>query len=183
LVINKVDLIPKERLLPQIDKLRAQHDFAAIIPASAKKAPAEASAIIMRELGRLLPEGPALYPPDIATDSSERELVAERIREKALLLLGEEVPHGVEVSIEQFLEAGADGIARIRATMVCEKDSHKKIIIGKGGASLKRIGTAARADIERMLGVKAYLELWVKVRKDWRDDAAALRQLGHAERP
>ena len=177
LVINKVDLVQKERLLVLIDRLRALYPFTAMIPVSASKG--EGVELIRTEILKYLPEGDQLYPEDMVTDQTERQLAADKIREKALRMLDKEVPHGIEVEIERFRHIEKKGLYEIYATIYCEKDSHKKIIIGKNGEILKKIGSSARIDIERMMEAKVYLNLWVKTRKDWRNDTLALRRLGY----
>ena len=177
LVMNKVDLVQKERLLLLIDRLRALYPFAAMIPVSALKG--EGVKLILEEILKHLPEGDQLYPEDMVTDQTERQLAADKIREKALRMLDKEVPHGIEVEIERFRHIDDKNLYEIYATIYCEKDSHKKIIIGKNGEILKKIGSSARIDIERMMESKVYLNLWVKTRKDWRNDTLALRRLGY----
>lgn len=177
LVINKADIVNKEEILPQISAFSELCDFAAVIPVSAKrKNNIEA---VRKEILKLLPEGPMYYPDDIAADRTLREMCAEIIREKILRLLDREVPHGTAVEIEEMKEG--DDLTRISAVIYCEKNSHKPIIIGKNGECLKRIGSYARQDIEKLLETKVYLQLWVKVRDDWRNKASALKELGYSE--
>lgn len=175
LVINKTDKKKRHELLAIIDAFRKLGDFAEIVPVSAKTG--ENVPVLIEQIFRYLPEGIPFFDEDTVTDQSERAIVAEMIREKALRLLGEEVPHGVAVTVEKmdFSEKNVN----IGATIICEKDSHKQIIIGKGGAMIKKIGTMARADIEELLARKVYLELWVKVRKDWRDSDTLIRNFGY----
>ena len=177
LIINKIDLIKKENLLPLISHIGAGSDFACIIPISAVKQ--SARRLILTEIAKLAPPGGLLYPEDMLTDQTERRLAEDIIREKALKLLDREVPHGIEVSIDKFHKRERDGLYEIGATLFCEREAHKKIIIGKNGAMLKRIGATARLDIERLVDSKTYLELWVKTLKDWRDNDAALKRMGY----
>lgn len=177
LVINKVDTVSREALLPQISAFAELGDFAAVVPISARR---REVSDVRKEILALLPEGPMYYPDDIAADRSLRDMCAEIIREKILRLLDREVPHGTAVEIEK-MEEGED-ITRISAVIYCEKSSHKPIIIGKGGESLKRIGTRARQDIEALLETKVHLELWVKVRDDWRNKPTALKELGYSDK-
>ena len=178
LIINKIDLVEKERLLPLMDEYRRMMEFAAIIPVSALKQ--NGVELVLSEVKKRLPEGPKFYPDDMITDQSERTIVAEIIREKLLRLLDKEVPHGTAVVVDKMKEDGA--LARISATVYCEKASHKGIIIGKGGATLKRIGSYARLDIEKMLDKKVFLELWVKVKDDWRNKEGSLGDFGYGDK-
>ena len=178
LVINKIDLVEKERLLPLMDEYQKMMEFAAIIPISALKK--NGVELVLSEVKKLLPEGPRFYPDDMITDQSERTLVSEIIREKVLRLLDKEVPHGTAVVVDKMKEDG--NLTRISATIYCEKASHKGIIIGKGGATLKRIGSYARADIEKLLDKKVFLELWVKVKDDWRNKSGSLEDFGFGEK-
>lgn len=178
LVINKADIINKEEILPQIEAFTAVCDFAAVIPVSAKrKNNIEA---VREEILKLLPFGPMYYPDDIAADRTVREMCSEIIREKILRLLDREIPHGTAVEIEEMKEE--EEITRISAVIYCEKNSHKPIIIGKKGESLKRIGSYARQDMEKLLETKVYLQLWVKVRDDWRNKPTALKELGYSDK-
>jgi len=178
LVINKVDLMrDKAELLPHIAKLQTEHDFAAIVPVSALKS--HNLAALEREIGVRLPVAPHLFPPDQLTDRSERFLVAEIIREKLIRQLGEELPYANTVQIEEFRHQGP--VVHISALIVVEKQGQKAIVIGRGGARLKRIGEESRADIERLLESKVMLKLWVKVRSGWADDERALRSLGYGD--
>ena len=176
LVINTVDTVSREALLPQISAFAELGDFAAVVPISARR---REVSDVRKEILALLPEGPMYYPDDIAADRSLRDMCAEIIREKILRLLDREVPHGTAVEIEKMEEG--EELTRISAVIYCEKSSHKPIIIGKGGESLKRIGTRARQDIEALLETKVHLELWVKVRDDWRNKPTALKELGYSE--
>lgn len=175
LAINKVDTAKSAELLPLIDKLRGICDFAEIIPISAQKGTNVEKLLSIVE--GLLPEGPKYFENDAVTDQPERQIAAEMIREKALRLLNREVPHGIAVSVEKMSERD-DGLFEISAVIYCEKTSHKRIIIGKGGEKLKDIGRRARQDIERFLGAKVYLELWVKVKEDWRNRENFIRDIG-----
>ena len=161
LVINKIDTVKKEELLAVIATYAAVHEFDAVVPISARTG--EGVEELLTEIDKYAIEGPQLFPEDMVSDQPERQLVAEIIREKMLRLLDREVPHGVAVGIERWNER-EDGLVEINAVIYCEKASHKGIIIGKRGAMLKEIGQQARADIERMLDAKVFLELWVKVK-------------------
>jgi GTP-binding protein Era len=175
LAANKADRVPgPERMLPFLRAAAAAFDFAAIVPVSASKG--RRLGELLRVLEGLLPEQPPLFEPDALTDRSERFLAAELVREKLFRQLGDEVPFGCAVTIELFREEG--GLRRIHAAIVVEKDNHKPIVIGKGGERLKAIATAARRDMERLFGAKVFLELWVKVRRGWTEDEAAVGRLG-----
>ena len=177
LVINKVDMVDKEKILEYIDTYRKVYDFAEIIPVSALR---EINLDdIIDSIFKYLPYGPQFYDEDTITDQPERAIVAEIIREKALHALEEEIPHGIAVSIDQMKQRKGQNFYDIDATIVCERDSHKGIIIGKGGAMLKKIGTNARYEIERMLDAKINLKLWVKVKKDWRDSDFLIKNFGY----
>ena len=178
LVINKIDTVEKEAVFGFIDTYRREMDFAEIVPVSALKNinTDELISCIMK----YLPYGPAFYDEDTVTDQPERQIVAEMIREKALRCLEEEIPHGIAVTIEQMKKR--KGIMDIEATIICEKDSHKGIIIGKQGSMLKKIGSSARHDIENMLESKVNLQLWVKVKKDWRDSDFLLKNFGYNQK-
>ncbi|MBD5528046.1 MAG: GTPase Era [Lachnospiraceae bacterium] len=178
LVINKVDTVKREELLPYIDTYRKQMEFQEIVPVSALKG--ENTDTLISCIMKYLPYGPAFYDEDTVTDQPMRQIVAELIREKALRLLEEEIPHGIAVSIEQMRYR--KNICDIEATIVCERDSHKGIIIGKGGSMLKRIGSAARPDIEDLLEQQVNLQLWVKVKKDWRDSDFLMKNFGYNPR-
>jgi GTP-binding protein Era len=177
LVINKVDMVKKEEVLTFIDAYRKIYDFDEIIPASALRG--ENTDVIIDSIFRYLPYGPRFYDEDTVTDQPMRQIVAETIREKALHVLDEEVPHGIAVSIESMKERPNGRITDIDATIVCEKDSHKGIIIGKKGSMLKKIGTNARFEIEQLLNEKVNLKLWVKVKKDWRDSDFLMKNYGY----
>lgn len=178
LVINKIDTVKKEQLLEYIDTYRKGYDFAEIVPVSALKA--ENIKELLKCIMKYLPYGPAFYDEDTVTDQPVRQIVAELIREKTLRLLSDEIPHGVAVSIESMKYK--KNIVDIEATIFCERDSHKGIIIGKNGAMLKKIGSMARRDIEELLERQANLQLWVKVKKDWRDCDFLLKNFGYQEK-
>jgi len=175
LVINKIDTIKKEEVLPFIDTYRKELDFAEIVPVSALKG--DNTDTLISCIMKYLPYGPAFYDEDTITDQPMRQIVSELIREKALRCLDEEIPHGVAVSIESMKYR--KNICDIEATIVCERDSHKGIIIGKGGSMLKKIGSTARPDIEDLLEMQVNLQLWVKVKKDWRDSDFLLKNFGY----
>ena len=176
LVINKVDTVKKEDILQVIDNYRKLYDFAEIIPASALRG--QNTKDIVNSLFKYMPYGPMFYDEDTVTDQPERQIVAEIIREKALHALDEEIPHGIAVTIESMKQR-KNGITDIEATIICERDSHKGIIIGKGGAMLKKIGSNARFEIEKLLEGKVNLRLWVKVRKGWRDSDIQMKNFGY----
>ena len=178
LVINKIDTVKKEQLLEYIDTYRKEYDFAEIVPVSALKA--ENIKELLKCIMKYLPYGRAFYDEDTVTDQPVRQIVAELIREKTLRLLSDEIPHGVAVSIESMKYK--KNIVDIEATIFCERDSHKGIIIGKNGAMLKKIGSMARRDIEELLEKQANLQLWVKVKKDWRDSDFLLKNFGYQEK-
>ena len=175
LVINKVDKVKKEEILEYIDTYRKQLDFAEIVPVSALKG--DNCETLISCIMKYLPYGPAFYDEDTITDQPERQIVAELIREKALRCLDEEIPHGVAVSIDSMKYR--KNICDIDATIICERDTHKGIIIGKGGSMLKKIGSTARPDIEDLLEMQVNLQLWVKVKKDWRDSDFLLKNFGY----
>lgn len=175
LLINKVDLVNKSRVLPLIDEYSKMVSWTEIVPISAKTHLNVDRLLTLTE--KVLSEGEALYEPDVLTDQPMRTLAAEIIREKILQKTREEVPHSVAVEIDQFIEEGK--LARIAASILVEKDTQKAIVIGKGGERLKAIGTAARLDMEKLFGVKVFLELWVKVRKGWRENQHVLVELGY----
>lgn len=177
LVLNKIDLIEKEDLLAFIAKAVELYDFAAIVPVSAKNN--DGVDTLMEEITKVLPEGPQYYPEDLLTDQPEREIVAELIREKILKCTSDEVPHGVGIEIMEFKGNQSNGVISIKADIYCEKSSHKGILIGKNGAMLKKIGEFARKDIEKLLDSKVYLQLWVKVKDDWRNKDSVLKTLGY----
>lgn len=175
LVVNKIDRIKKQELLKYIDSYRKEMEFAEVVPVSAKTG--ENKEELLKCIFHYLPYGPAFYDEDTITDQPERQIVAELIREKALRNLDEEIPHGIAVAIDQ-MKYGAK-IVQIDATIVCEKDSHKGIIIGKQGSMLKKIGIDARKEIEELLERQVNLNLWVKVKKDWRDSDFMLKNFGY----
>ncbi|MBR5566134.1 MAG: GTPase Era [Roseburia sp.] len=177
LIINKVDTVDKEKVIEYIDTYRKVYDFAEIIPVSALRAQNLPAVIDM--IFKYLPYGPQFYDEDTITDQPERAIVAELIREKALHALDEEIPHGIAVYIDQMKQRKGQNFFDIDATIVCERDSHKGIIIGKGGAMLKKIGSNARYEMERMLDAKVNLKLWVKVKKDWRDSDYLIKNFGY----
>ena len=177
LVINKIDRVKKEELLGFIAKYSQQMEFAEIIPVSALKG--ENTDHLMEVLFSHLEEGPMYFDEDTVTDQPERQSAAEMIREKALRNLSDEVPHGIAVTIEKMHERPGGRLIDIEATIICERDSHKGIIIGKQGAMLKKIGQDARKEIEMMVGCKVNLQLWVKVKKDWRDNDIMLKNYGY----
>lgn len=179
LVINKVDTVKKEEVLPVIERYRTELDFAEIIPLSARNG-SNVDALV-EAVFHYLPYGPLYYSEDVVTDQPVRQIVSELIREKALHALNEEIPHGIAVVIDSMKErGGAKGrITDIQATIICEKDSHKGIIIGKGGEMLKKIGANARYEMEKLLETKVNLQLWVKVKKEWRDSELLIKNFGY----
>ncbi|MFR2034872.1 MAG: GTPase Era [Agathobacter sp.] len=181
LVINKVDTVEKEKILEYIDTYRKVYDFAEIIPTSALRG--QNTDDVIDSIFKYLPYGPQFYDEDTITDQPERVICAEIIREKALHALNDEVPHGIAVSIDRMKTRKGKGqpIIDIDATIVCERDSHKGIIIGKQGSMLKKIGTNSRYEIERLLESKVNLKLWVKVKKDWRDSDFLIKNFGYKE--
>ena len=177
LVINKIDMAKKEELLPVIDLYRKEYDFAEIVPVSARIG--ENTDELVKVILKYLPYGPQFYDEDTVTDQPERQIVAELIREKALHSLNEEIPHGIAVAIDRMKMEKK--VMHIDATIICERDSHKGIIIGKQGAMLKKIGSTARYEIERLLDCKVNLKLWVKVQKNWRDSDYLMKNFGYRE--
>lgn len=177
LVLNKTDLVAKETILLQLDLWKNEHDFMNMIPISARKGTQVEQ--LAAEMEKLLPENPPYFPEDALTDVPERFLAAELIREKVFRLTGEEIPYASAVTIDSFSEEDRDKLVTIHATIHVERDSQKGIIIGKQGAKLKEIGTAARKDLERMLGVKVFLKLFVRVQKNWSRDTKALERFGY----
>ena len=177
LVINKVDMVKKEEVLTFIDAYRKIYDFAEIVPVSARSG--ENTEELVKVILKYLPYGPQFYDEDTITDQPERQIVAELIREKALHCLNDEIPHGIAVAIDTMKYRRK--IVDIEATIICERDSHKGIIIGKQGTMLKKIGSTARYEIERMLDCKVNLQLWVKVKKDWRDSDFLIRNFGYTK--
>lgn len=179
LAINKIDSVNKEEIMKAINTYKDVHEFAEIVPVSALKG--ENRDELLKVLFKYLPNGPMYYDEDTVTDQPERQIVAELIREKALRLLNDEVPHGIAVTIESMKYRKKAHLYDIEATIICERDSHKGIIIGKKGAMLKSIGTKARVEIENLLGNKVNLQLWVKVKKDWRDSDFLLKNYGYKD--
>ena len=180
LVINKVDTADKERVFKVIDNYRQLYNFSEIVPISALEGTNTDE--LLETIKKYLPEGPQYFPADMITDQPERQIASEIIREKALRLMQEEIPHGIAVEISEMKKRPEGNLVDVRATIYCEKDSHKGIIIGKHGAMLKKIGSNARTDIERLLGSPIYLELWVQVKKDWRDSDFLLKNFGYDSR-
>ena len=178
LVINKIDTIEKEALLEVMAVYSAAHEFEAIIPISAERK--DGLEILMEQLGKYAAEGPQLFPDGMTTDQPEKQVVAEIVREKLLRNLDKEIPHGTAIEVTRFTERD-NGIIDLDVTIYCEKSSHKGIIIGKNGAMLKRISTHAREDIERFMGTKVYMETWVKVKENWRDNLNYIRSFGYDE--
>ncbi|MBQ8164494.1 MAG: GTPase Era [Clostridia bacterium] len=177
LIITKMDLVAKEQALEIIARMSEIMEFDEIIPVSAVKK--DGTDIILKALVDAMPEGPAYFSEDILTDTNVREIAREIIREKILLFTNDEVPHGVGIEIVQFKEPKfSGGTCTIEANIYCEKNTHKTILIGKQGAMLKKIGTAARHDIEKLTGEKINLQLWVKVKTDWRNSPSMLKELG-----
>ena len=179
LVINKIDSVEKARLLEVIAVYSAAFDFDAVVPVSAKTG--DGLDVLMDELEKYAVEGPHFFPDDMMTDQPERQICAELVREKLLKCLDKEIPHGTAVEVTKFSER-EDGVVEIDVTIYCEKESHKGMIIGRHGSMLKRIGELAREDIESFLGEKVFLQTWVKVRENWRDSAAQLRNFGYEDR-
>ncbi|MFA6408891.1 MAG: GTPase Era [Gammaproteobacteria bacterium] len=176
LVVSKVDLVKdKEELLPYLTKLKEKMDFVAIVPISAEKGVGVES--LSGEVAKLLPENPFFFPEDQITDRSDRFFASEIVREKLMRFLGDELPYAIDVHIENFKDE--EKIVRISALILVEKTSQKAIVIGKGGAKLKEIGTAARKELEKSLGKKVFLELWVKVKENWSDDQKILQEFGY----
>lgn len=177
LIINKVDAVEREKILEYIDAYRKVFDFAEIVPASALRE--QNLDTVVDVIFKYLPYGPMFYDEETVTDQPERAIVAEIIREKALHALDDEIPHGIAVYIDRMKERRGQNIIDIDATIVCERDSHKGIIIGKGGSMLKKIGSNARYEMERLLDTQVNLKLWVKVRKDWRDSELMMKNFGY----
>ncbi len=175
LVINKIDSVEKEDVLASINAFKDLYDFAEIVPVCARSG--ENTDELIRVIFSYLPYGPALYDEDTVTDQPERQMVSELIREKALHSLDEEIPHGIAVTIDRMEKKNK--VMHIDATIICEKESHKGIIIGKQGAMLKKIGSTARYEIEKMLGCQVNLSLWVKVKKNWRDSEYLVKNFGY----
>ena len=179
LVINKVDTLEKkEALLEVIETYNNAHHFDAVVPISAKKK--EGIEELLTILDGYLPKGPQLFPEDMVSDQPERQMMAEILREKLLLCLDKEIPHGTAVEITKFSEHD-DEVIEVDATIYCEKNSHKGIIIGKGGAMLKKISSLARVDMERFMGTKVFLQTWVKVKENWRDNVNLIQNFGYRQ--
>lgn len=177
LVINKIDTVEKETLLAVIAAYTQAHQFEAVVPVSARTG--DGLDILVEELKKMCFESPQLFPDGMVSDQPERQLIAEIIREKLLLNLDKEVPHGVAVEIELMKEE--NGVEHISAVIYCERKTHKGIIIGKSGAMLKKVGAEARPEIEELLGCKVFLQLWVKIKEDWRNHPAQIRNFGYSE--
>lgn len=177
LLINKIDTVPRERILEVIAAYQNAYPFAEFVPISAKQN--EGVELLLSLLEKYAAEGPGLYPEGQISDQPERQMIAEIVREKLLTALEKEIPHGIAVAVESFEEE--EDLVRVGVTIYCEKDSHKGIIIGKNGAMLKRIGSLARADLEVFLGTRVFLETWVKVKENWRQSAVQLRNFGFSE--
>lgn len=180
LIINKIDTVEEKMVQEAAEAYRKEYDFDAILPVSALRN--RNTDQIIQAILKYLPEGPQYYDEDTITDQPERQIVAEMIREKALRCLDHEIPHGIAVVIDRMKERADGRIIDIDATIICERDSHKGIIIGKQGAMLKKIGTQARIDMEKLLDTKVNLKLWVKVKKDWRDSDYLLKNFGFEQR-
>ena len=179
LAINKADTVAqKDRLLEVIQVYSQEHDFDAVVPISAKTG--QGVEELLDVLEGYLPKGPQLFPDDMTSDQPERQMMAEIMREKLLLLLDKEIPHGTAVEITRFSERD-DEIVDVEATIYCEKNSHKGIIIGKGGGMLKKASTLARQDMETFMGTKVFLKTWVKVKENWRDNPAAIQNFGYVK--
>ena len=177
LVMNKVDLVEKSNLLPMIADYSSMYDFESIVPMSAKSG--DGVDVLLNDIKNYIPEGPQFYDEDMITDQPEKQIAAEIIREKMLWLLDKEIPHGIAIEITKMQEK--EKITNIYATIYCEKATHKGIIIGKNGDMLKKIGSMARKDIEYMLGKKVYMELWVKVKNDWRNSDFLIKNFGYKD--
>ena len=178
LVINKIDTVEKAELLEVMAMYSQAHSFDAIIPISAKNN--EGLDELMEQLEKYAVEGPQLFPDDMISDQPEKQICAELVREKLLLCLDKEIPHGTAIEVTKFSERD-NGIIDMDVTIFCEKASHKGIIIGKNGAMLRKIGEMARTDIEAFMGTKVFLQTWVKVKENWRDSMAQLRNFGYSE--
>lgn len=177
LVINKIDTVEKSKLLAVIDEYSKLYDFAEVIPVSALKG--QNTDELIKNILKYLPEGPMYFPEDMVTDQPERQIISEIVREKALLLLKEEIPHGIAVEVNSMKKREGRDLVDVEVTIYCEKDTHKGIIIGKRGEMLKKIGMRARQDAENLLGSPIYLKIWVKVKKDWRDSDFLLKNFGY----
>ena len=177
LVINKMDTLEKKEDLLEVIQLYSQaHEFQAIIPISARNK--QGMDELLNVLEGFISEGPQLFPSDMTSDQPERQMMAEILREKMLLCLDKEIPHGTAVEVTKWSERD-DGIIDMHVTIYCEKDSHKGIIIGKGGAMLKKVSSLARRDMEKFMGTKIFLQTWVKVKENWRDNPAAIQNFGY----
>jgi len=181
LVINKLDTVKPDAILPIIETYSQKHDFDAIIPISARKG--DGISELLKIFEKYAKSGPQLFPDGMSTDQPEKQIVAEIIREKLLICLDKEIPHGTAVEITKFSERGDEDnvIIDIDATIYCEKSSHKGMIIGKQGAMLKKIGQFAREDIERFMGAKVFLQTWVKVKENWRDSRSMMKNFGYVK--
>ena len=177
LIMNKIDMVAKEKLPEYMENYRKIYDFEEVIPVCALRGVNMEK--VISAIFRFLPYGPKFYDDETITDQPQRQIVAEMIREKALRCLDEEIPHGIAVVIDRMKERSDGKMIDIDATIICEKDSHKGIIIGKGGAMLRRIGSQARMEIEKMMEMKVNLQLWVKVKKDWRDSDFMIKNFGY----
>lgn len=180
LIINKIDTVAPEEILAVIDSYKSVYNFAEIIPVSALKGKNKED--LLKCIKKYLPQGPQFFPSDMITDQPERQIVAEIIREKALKLLQDEIPHGIAVEISSMKPRKDKDMVDIQATIYCERDSHKGIIIGKQGSMLKKIGSNARYEIERLLGSPINLQIWIKVKKDWRDSDFLLKNFGYDQK-
>ena len=176
LVINKIDLVKRQNLLPIIDQYQRLHPFKEIIPVSGMTG--EGVEVLLDEILKILPESPPHYPEDMVTDQTERFWISEIIREKVIHQFYQEIPYSTAVTIEEFKEHPEKNLVVIKSIVQVERDSQKKILIGKGGQKLKKIGEAARKEVEALLGAKVFLELWVNVEKNWTQDSRALNRLG-----
>ena len=177
LALNKIDLYRREEIAETIAVYAEMHDFSAVVPICAKNG--KGVDALLDECKPFLQESDFFFPEDMVTDQSERQVAAEVIREKLLRTLNKEIPHGVAVAIESFKDEGS--LVSIRAEIFCEKASHKGIIVGKGGEELKRVGSYARADLEAIFGTKVYLDLWVKVKENWRDSQRGITDFGYTD--
>ena len=177
LVLNKIDLYRREQIAETIAAYAALHDFDAVVPICAKNGKGVVE--VLDECKKFLSESDFFFPEDMVTDQSERQVASEVIREKLLRTLNKEIPHGIAVAIEEFKDEGS--LISIRAEIFCEKPSHKGIIVGKNGEELKRVGSYARADLEAIFGTKVYLNLWVKVKENWRDSQRGITDFGFTE--
>ena len=175
--MNKVDLVEKSNLLPMIADYSSMYEFESIVPMSAKSG--DGVDVLLNDIKNYIPEGPQFYDEDMVTDQPEKQIAAEIIREKMLWLLDKEIPHGIAIEITKMQEK--EKITNIYATIYCEKATHKGIIIGKNGEMLKKIGSMARKDIEHMLDKKVYMELWVKVKNDWRNSDFLIKNFGYKD--